>query len=156
MTETGTRPYRATLADEAATEALGARLARRLGPGDMVCLIGDLGAGKTTVARGVVRAICGPQQEIPSPTYTLVQTYDAGPFEVWHVDLYRLEGPAESAELGLEDAFKEAVVLVEWPERLAGRLPADRIEVRLGLAPGGGRDVEITGVGAWDGRLDDV
>src|SRR5689334_12245837 len=93
------------LPDAAATEAFGARLAASLRVGDVVCLSGDLGAGKTTLARGAITAWTGVNEDAPSPTYTLVQTYDGPRGALWHVDLYRLNRPEEAWELGLEDAF---------------------------------------------------
>ncbi len=144
-----------SLPDEAATAAFGRRLAAALIPGDVVFLVGGLGAGKTALARAVVRALTGEADEVPSPTYTLVQTYDAGAFEIWHCDLYRLSSPSEAVELGLEDAFAEAVVLVEWPDRLGDRAPADRLEIQLEPA-GGGRVARLAGHGRWAARVDGV
>ncbi|MGD2133806.1 MAG: tRNA (adenosine(37)-N6)-threonylcarbamoyltransferase complex ATPase subunit type 1 TsaE [Maricaulaceae bacterium] len=144
------------LPTEAATLALGARIAAALGPGDVICLYGDLGAGKTTLARGLIAALCADAGEVPSPTYTLVQTYRAGGFDVWHVDLYRLEGEDESAELGLEDAFDAHVSVIEWPERLGRRLPPDRLEVHLAETDDGGRVARLIGQGAWRGRIDEL
>jgi tRNA threonylcarbamoyladenosine biosynthesis protein TsaE len=140
------------LADAAETEALGARLAAVLRTGDTVLLFGDLGAGKTTLARGLVGAWTGDGGETPSPTYTLVQTYEGAPGELWHFDLYRLESPDDAAELGLDEALETGVAVIEWPERLGGRAPADRLELRLAM-DGEGRRVEITGFGRlqhWD------
>lgn len=153
MSEPARPPISLTLADAQATEALGARAAALLGPGDVVCLIGPLGAGKTTFARGAIAALTGGAEEVPSPTYTLVQTYEASGFEVWHADLYRLESAEDARELGLEEAFDEAVVLVEWPERLNDRLPADRLEVRLAPLADGTRAAELIGRGRWRDRL---
>lgn len=140
------------LADPAATEALGRRLAAVLRPGDVVCLSGDLGAGKTTLARGAIAAWTGVAEEAPSPTYTLVQTYAGAGGELWHVDLYRLSRPEDAWELGLEDAFADAVCLIEWPERLQGQLPRDRLDVTL-TAQGTGRVATLVGRGAWSERI---
>lgn len=146
------------LKDAAATAAFGGALARFLGPGDAVFLIGGLGAGKTTLARAVIHALTG-DDDVPSPTYTLVQTYDGTDCVVWHCDLYRLEPAAAVAgdlrELGLDDAFAEAVVLVEWPDRLGAHAPADRLEIRLSPRDDGGRWARWDGVGAWRMRVDD-
>lgn len=146
------------LPDAAATEALGARLAASLGPGDLIALHGQLGAGKTTLARGVIRALAGPETETPSPTYTLVQSYDAagrqGGLEIVHADLYRLEREDDVLELGLEDAFLSAVVLVEWPERLGARLPRDRLDLYLEDAGAEGRRARLVGLGSWRERID--
>jgi tRNA threonylcarbamoyladenosine biosynthesis protein TsaE len=140
------------LADAAATAALGRRIGARLTSGDVVCLSGGLGAGKTTLARGAIAAWTGAEAEAPSPTYTLVQTYDGAGGELWHVDLYRLQRAEEAWELGLEEAFVTAACLIEWPERLEGHLPGDRLEVAL-LHDGEGRRAMLRGAGKWSGRL---
>lgn len=114
------------------TERLGARLAERLRPGRHLLLHGDLGAGKSTLARAVLAAL-GVREDMPSPTFTLVQVYETAIGPVWHVDLYRLEDPEEALELGLEDAFEEAVCLIEWPERLGDVVPTDACRVHLAL-----------------------
>lgn len=140
------------LADPAATEALGAKLAAGLRIGDALLLFGDLGAGKTTLARGLVGAWTGGDCETPSPTYTLVQTYDGSDGELWHFDLYRLESPDDAAELGLDEALATGVTVIEWPERLGDSAPPDRLELRLAM-DGEGRRVEIMGFGRlkdWD------
>ena len=119
------------LADDAATALLGNDIAAALRPGDVVAIKGELGAGKTTLARAVIRSLAGNQAlEVPSPTFTIVQTYDAR-FEVAHFDLYRLSSAQEMDELGFEEALAAGVVLVEWPERAAGRLPQGAIWVEL-------------------------
>lgn len=137
------------------TQALGARLGAVLAPGDVVCLIGGLGAGKTTLARGAVSAWTGEEEEAPSPTYTLVQTYEGARGELWHCDLYRLKHADEALELGLEDAFAYAAVLIEWPERLEGALPRDRLEIALAPA-GDGRRATLKAHGAWRTRLNAI
>ena len=141
-----------TLADAAATLALGRRLGNALGPGDVVCLSGNLGAGKTTLARGAIEAWTGQPEEAPSPTFTLVQTYEGDRGELWHVDLYRLKRPDDAWELGLEDAFAEAACLIEWPERLEGQLPRDRLDIEL-TPQGEGRSAALTAHGAWREKL---
>jgi tRNA threonylcarbamoyladenosine biosynthesis protein TsaE len=141
-----------TLPDVAATLALGKRIGAQLQAGDVVCLKGDLGAGKTTLARAAIEAWTGAPEDAPSPTYTLVQTYDGPRGELWHVDLYRLKRPEDAWELGLEDAFATAACLIEWPERLQGQLPADRLDVDLSPA-GEGRKASLTAHGAWRTRL---
>ena len=143
------------MADPAATLALGRRLGAQLEAGDVVCLSGGLGAGKTTLARGAIEAWTGAPEDAPSPTYTLVQTYDGPKGPLWHVDLYRLKRAEEAWELGLEDAFAEAACLIEWPERLGGALPGDRLDVSLS-SEGEGRRATLTGVGAWRARLDAI
>ncbi|MFI4999744.1 MAG: tRNA (adenosine(37)-N6)-threonylcarbamoyltransferase complex ATPase subunit type 1 TsaE [Reyranellales bacterium] len=112
------------LADETATEQLGVTLAARLKPGDVVGLKGDLGAGKTTLARAILRAASGdPGLIVPSPTFTLVEVYETPRGTFWHFDLYRLETPEQVFELGWEEALAEGIVLVEWPERLGPLMP---------------------------------
>lgn len=128
----------------AATEALGARLAARLRVGDTVLLSGPVGAGKSHLARAVLRTWLGPEAEVPSPTYTLVQTYAAPPGEVWHADLYRLSSADELMELGLEAALGRDICLVEWPERLGRLAPADALRLRLS-EDGAGRRAELRG-----------
>ena len=141
------------LPDLAATRVLGAALARLVRPGDAIALSGPLGAGKTELARAVLRAL-GHAGEVPSPTFTLVQVYDLADLSVWHVDLYRLERPAEAVELGLEDAFADAVTLIEWPERLGAALPEERLDVALdfGVAETE-RAARLVGHGAWADRM---
>lgn len=115
---------RVTLADEAASDALALRLALTLQPGDTLLLSGALGAGKTHIARAVIRVLTGRSDEpVPSPTFTLVQTYDTATAEVWHADLYRLSDPQELAELGLDEALGTALCLIEWPDRAAPDWP---------------------------------
>lgn len=139
------------LPDEAATMALGAELAALARPGDLICLSGDLGAGKTALARGFLRARLG-QVEVTSPTFNLVQVYGGGDDEIWHVDLYRIEDPSELRELGLEDALGEILCLIEWPDRLGSDLPDDRLEVTLSFEDGGGRRAVLVAHGDWRRR----
>ena len=143
------------LPDAAATEAFGQRLGAMLREGDIVCLSGPLGAGKTTLARGAIAAWTGVAQDTPSPTYTLVQTYEGPRGELWHVDLYRLKRAEEAFELGLEDAFTTAACLVEWPERLGDLLPRDRLEIALAQV-GEGRRAQVRGFGAWEKRIESL
>jgi tRNA threonylcarbamoyladenosine biosynthesis protein TsaE len=143
------------LADPAATLALGRRLGARLTCGDVVCLSGGLGAGKTTLARGAIEAWTGAPEEAPSPTYTLVQTYQGANGELWHVDLYRLKREEEALELGLEDAFAQAACLIEWPERMADVLPRDRLDITLEMK-GDGRVAKLAGRGAWGARVGSI
>lgn len=139
------------LADEAATAELGARIAAGLGAGEAVCLSGPLGAGKSTLARALVRALTQPDEEVPSPTFTLVQFYEGPRLKVAHFDLYRLSNPDEAYEIGLDEALDDGAAVIEWPERLAGRLPADRLDVEIALEDQG-RSVRLTPHGAWEGR----
>lgn len=142
------------LPDAAATVALGVALGARLSPGDAVMLYGALGAGKTTLARGAVAGFLGREEETPSPTYTLVQTYEGPRGQLWHADLYRLKDPSEAEELGLEDAFTDAAVLIEWPERLAV-LPARRLDIRLSQA-GEGRRARLAAHGGAAPLIQDL
>src|SRR5579875_158268 len=113
--------------ESAGMEALGAEIAARLRRGDAVCLTGPLGAGKSTVARGLIRALTSPEEEVPSPTFTLVQTYDGESVPVAHFDLYRLKSAAEAYELGLDEALDEGAAVIEWPQRLGDAQPPDRL-----------------------------
>jgi tRNA threonylcarbamoyladenosine biosynthesis protein TsaE len=145
---------RLDLVDEAATAALAARLARLARPGDVIALSGPLGSGKTAFARAFIHARMGGAEEVPSPTFTLVQTYDVGDATVYHFDLFRLTHADETVELGIEEAFAEGIVLIEWPDRLDGRLPPDRLDVALEHGRHAeARAVRLTGRGAWGGRL---
>lgn len=119
------------LPDAAATLRLGGDIGARLAPGHVVFLIGALGAGKTSLARGIVAAWTGQDEETPSPTYTLAQGYHGPRGGLMHMDLYRLNRPEEAFELGLEDAMQEGAVLIEWPERLGGFAPPGRLEIAL-------------------------
>lgn len=143
-----------TLPDEAATAALAARIAPWLRAGDVVTLRGDLGAGKTALARSIIRTLADdPEEEVPSPTFTLVQTYEHLTPPVWHFDLYRLTDPGEVEELGWEEALG-ACALVEWPERLGPLLPPDRLDIHIAINDDQSRLVTLTGHGTWGPRLD--
>ena len=141
------------LPDETATVALAARIAAMAAPGDIIALKGDLGTGKTAFARAFIRA-CGNQDEVPSPTFTLVQVYDAGPTVIWHFDLYRIRAPEDAWELGIEDAFIAGISLIEWSERLGRLLPDRRLELSFafGDRTGARRVVMDPGKG-WEARL---
>jgi tRNA threonylcarbamoyladenosine biosynthesis protein TsaE len=139
------------LEDEAATAGLGAALARLLQPGEAVCLSGPLGAGKSTLARALVRALTTPDEDVPSPTFTLVQFYEGPRLRVAHFDLYRLSNPDEAYEIGLDEALDDGAAVIEWPERLAGRLPEDRLDVEIALRDRG-RSARLAPHGAWKGR----
>jgi len=144
------------LENAAASESLGAALAPLLRRGDVVCLQGDLGAGKTTLARGLLRTLAGdPDMDVPSPTFTLVEVYEFPALSVWHFDLYRLKQPEDAWELGLEQALGEAASLIEWPERLGTLLPAQRLEIRLS-ADGAGRRADLAGSAGWRDRISDL
>lgn len=139
------------LPDVEATGALAARLARLLVPGDAVLLEGPLGAGKSELARRLLRAAAGdPGLEVPSPTFTLVQTYDLPTGTLHHFDLYRLDGPADLAELGWDEA-REDIVIVEWPDRLGPLAPPQAL--RIAMAPGETEDARVATLSGWDDRL---
>ncbi|MCA6237936.1 MAG: tRNA (adenosine(37)-N6)-threonylcarbamoyltransferase complex ATPase subunit type 1 TsaE [Phenylobacterium sp.] len=146
-------PARIALPAEADTEALGRRLAPLLQASEALCLSGGLGVGKSCLARALIRALTTPDEEAPSPTFTLVQTYAGPEFEIAHFDLYRLEDPEEAWEIGLEEALEQGAALIEWPERLEGRLPADRLDLELCVS-GAGRTARLTGHGAWKERVE--
>jgi tRNA threonylcarbamoyladenosine biosynthesis protein TsaE len=141
------------LPDEAATRGLAAAVAALAEPGDVIALKGELGAGKTTFARAFIRAR-GASDEVPSPSFSLVQVYETGPATVWHFDLYRLRSPEEAWELGIEDAFAEGISLIEWPERLGPLLPDRRLEIALcfGRRPNARRAC-LDGGPEWQTRL---
>lgn len=126
----GSFALRRTFADVAATAAFAAELAAALKPGDVLCLWGELGAGKSELARGVLRAlgVCG---DIPSPSFNIALRYDSAAGPLWHYDFYRLSSPDELSEIGLEDVLGQAIAIIEWPERMGALLPSDRIDVRL-------------------------
>jgi tRNA threonylcarbamoyladenosine biosynthesis protein TsaE len=145
------------LRNEAATRAVAAELSTVLKAGDIVALDGTLGAGKTAFARALINAMPGVVEDVPSPTFTLVQTYQRGDAEIWHFDLYRLEVPEDAFELGIEDAFADAISLIEWPDKLGGYLPSRHL--RITLAQDGESDtrtLEIIGDATWRDRLADL
>lgn len=132
----------------AATDALGTRLAAILQPGDVIALEGPLGSGKTALARAIVRTLTNPLEEVPSPTFTLVQGYDTPRLSVSHYDLYRLKHAREMDELGLDEALENGAALIEWPERAEDRLPADRLTIAL-HADGAVRQADLSGPARW-------
>ncbi len=140
------------LADEAATQDLGRQLAASLRPGDALCLTGPLGAGKSTLARALIRALTTPDEEVPSPTFTLVQFYETAAFPLAHFDLYRLSDPDEAYEIGLDEALDGGVALIEWPQRLEGRLPANRLDIDIAL-DGDARRAVVVAHGSFEGRF---
>lgn len=153
-------PVTQRIEKEADLAPFAARLARLLRGGDMVALYGGLGAGKTALSRALIRHLAqNPDEEVPSPTFTLVQMYDLPDFTLWHFDLYRLEQEERDIlELGWEEARRGGVALVEWPERLGGLLPPDRLEINMDFdtengAAADARRITLTGHGAWDARL---
>lgn len=139
MAETTPRALRLHLPSEVATRRLAAALAPGLRGGDALLLSGPVGAGKSMVARALIAALAAraglPAPEVPSPSFTLVQSYDLGALEVWHIDLYRLGEGSELTELGLDEGLASALCLVEWPERLGALTPADALWLDLDPAP---------------------
>lgn len=146
------------LADAEATTRLGAALAPHMGQGEALLLYGPLGMGKSTMARGLIRALTTPDEDVPSPTFTLVQFYDSEP-PVAHFDLYRLTRPEEAVEIGLDEALDTGFAVIEWPERLGDDptawLGPDRLIVTLS-EDGEGRVATVSGVGAWEAKLKDL
>lgn len=122
-----------TLANEQETINLARQLTSFLRAGDVVLLQGDLGAGKSFLSRQIIQHFAGAEIEVPSPTFTLVQTYEMADLEIWHFDLYRLSYPDEVIELGWDEALGQALMLVEWPDRLGDLCPDDYIEITLSL-----------------------
>src|SRR5580692_4774428 len=160
LTTRGGASFNATLPNEQATWRFMADIAAALEPGDLVTLSGDLGAGKTTFARALIRHLAGDETiEVPSPTFTLIQTYELPRFTLVHADLYRLSGAAELAELGFDDLPEGAVVMMEWPDRAAGFLPPDRLDITFALAPALGpdvRNVRYIGYGGFAPRAERI
>ena len=146
------------LTDARATCALAQAIAPRLGPGDTLLLAGDIGAGKTHFARCLIQTLLTVPEDIPSPTFTLVQTYATPVGEVWHADLYRLGHTSEIVELGLAEAFETAITLVEWPDRLGPLAPADALHIELQTdATRNAREAHFSATGGgWQDRLNGV
>src|SRR5262249_38681453 len=143
-----------------ALNAFMADIAMALEPGDLVTLSGDLGAGKTTFARALIRYLAGDDSiEVPSPTFTFIQAYELPRFALAHADLYRLSSAGELPELGFDDRPEGAVVLMEWPDRAAGLLPPDRLDITFTMAPqhgAEGRNVRYVGYGAFAQRAERI
>jgi tRNA threonylcarbamoyl adenosine modification protein YjeE len=160
LTTRGGASFTVTLANEEATVRFMIDVAAALEPGDLVTLSGDLGAGKTTFARALIRYLAGDETiEVPSPTFTLMQTYELPRFLLVHADLYRLSGTAELAELGFDDLPDGAVMLLEWPDRAAEFLPPDRFDITFTLVPQAGaevRNARFVGYGAFAARAERI
>jgi tRNA threonylcarbamoyladenosine biosynthesis protein TsaE len=159
MIESAAESLDIALPDLAATERLAQALAARAGVGDIVALWGGLGAGKTTFARAFIHARPGGAgvTEVPSPTFTLVQVYDLAGAPIWHFDLYRLANAEDAWELGIEEAFTEAISLIEWPDRLGALLPAQRLDLHLSAAANpDARQARLVGHGDWSTRLESL
>lgn len=146
---------RLSLPDQEATRTFGSRLAELIRPGDVIALRGVLGAGKSELARALIRARAGAAIEVPSPSYTLVQDYRLPGLVIRHIDLYRISDPTELLELGLDAPAAGEAWLIEWPERAGAVVPADRLEIELrqGDAPDA-RIAEVTAGRSWEQRLE--
>ena len=158
MTKKEDAPIMVELADEAATQALAQKLAGIARTGDVLALSGDLGSGKTVFARAFINARAEQPEDVPSPTYTLVQEYEfpsgGGAIPVFHFDLFRIKDATEVRELGMDEAFISGISLIEWPERINGHLPADRLEVFLDQGPTeDSRRAALRGLGSWEPRI---
>ena len=157
-TTAGGSSFSVQLPDEEAMHRFMRDIALALRPGDMITLSGDLGAGKTTFARALIRYLAGDEEiEVPSPTFTLIQTYELDAFSIVHADLYRVSASSELAELGFDELPEDAVVLLEWPDRAAGLLPADRLDIAFTISPQQGetfRNVRIAGHGTFIARAE--
>ena len=142
------------LPDEVATAALAARIAKTARKGDVIALRGPLGSGKTSFARAFIRARIGVGEDVPSPTFTLVEIYGHEPPLVWHFDLFRLERPDDAWELGIEDAFADGISLIEWPERMGDLLPRERLDIELAFAASpGARMALLAPSSGWASRI---
>lgn len=142
------------LRDPEATTRFARSLAPLLGPGDVLLLEGQIGAGKTHFARALIQSLLARPEDVPSPTFTLVQVYETPKFEIWHADLYRLNHPDEALELGLTDAFETALCLVEWPEKLGADRPKQALTLRFIVENDDSRSVELLSDNeAWRARM---
>lgn len=154
-----TTEIRIDLADAPATERLGAAIAPSLRPRDVIALYGDLGAGKTSLARAIIQALLareGKREDVPSPTFTLVQTYETEGLAIWHADLYRLSDPDELIELGLDEALDAGLLIIEWPDRMGDELPGERLDIVI-EEQGEGRCARLTAWGSiWEERLGQI
>ncbi|MEJ6403331.1 tRNA (adenosine(37)-N6)-threonylcarbamoyltransferase complex ATPase subunit type 1 TsaE [Yoonia sp. 2307UL14-13] len=150
-----TRTHHFHLQTEADTQELAARIAPLLAPGDTLLLEGDIGAGKSAFARALIRARLGRVEDVPSPTFTIVQTYEAPDGDIWHCDLYRLTHPDEALELGLDEAFETAICLIEWPDRLDDAVPDGALMLKF-RADETAHEMTIVMDDVWDARLESV
>ena len=150
------RFYKTEVNSAEALEVFGAKLGRLLRVGDFIALSGDLGAGKTTMTRGLIQSQLG-DIEVPSPTYTLVQTYDLKTYELWHCDLYRLDEPNDVLELGLIDMRDEIVAIIEWPDRMGGYRDSDMLSIEISFVPNStNRLISLSGSELWKTRILEV
>ncbi len=140
------------LADENATAEVAKQIAPHLKQGDALLLEGDIGAGKSAFARALIRARLGHMEDVPSPTFTLVQNYEDVDGDIWHCDLYRLTHPDEALELGLQEAFETAICLIEWPDRLGDQIPKSALHLSFSAHPEN-HELVISGPAPWGDRL---
>lgn len=147
-----------TTVNQAGMESLARTLATIAKPRDVILLYGDLGMGKTVFSRAFVQSLTSPDEDVPSPTFTLVQLYDTDKGTVWHFDLYRLKQPDEVYELGFEEALSDGISLIEWPERAERLYPRNRLEIRItaGIAPDERRVALIPHGDGWNTRLENL
>ena len=151
---TATQTIKIELAGLKDTHNLAERIAILAEIGDVISLSGDLGAGKTEFARAFIRALTDADEEVPSPTFTLVQTYEGKSGEIYHFDLYRINTPEEVLQLGIEDAFRDGIAIIEWPEKMGQFLPRGRLDVNLTVTKGKNhRQAELAAHGHWVERL---
>jgi tRNA threonylcarbamoyladenosine biosynthesis protein TsaE len=147
------------LSDEVAMCKLGGNIASVAEIGDVICLSGPLGAGKTVFARAFVRALTNSDENVPSPTFTLMQYYDGGPIPIFHYDLYRVESEADIQELGFDDAVANGVLLIEWPERVSSEIFTNRLGIQIDCFPADQPDmrrVQFEPSDVWRDRLQQV
>jgi tRNA threonylcarbamoyl adenosine modification protein YjeE len=145
------------LQDLQATTIFAAQLARLAEVGDVLLLQGDLGVGKTALCRAFIQSVQEAPEDVPSPTFTLVQIFQGTRYSVWHFDLYRLKQQEEAFELGLEDAFDSGVSLIEWPELIEALLPENCVSIHLSYGiDKGSRIAELQGVGTWEQKLKEL
>ena len=147
-----------TIVNQAGMESLARKLAALAKPRDVILLYGDLGMGKTVFSRAFVQALTSPDEDVPSPTFTLVQLYDTDKGTIWHFDLYRLKQPDEVYELGFEEALSDGISLIEWPERAERLFPRNRLEIQItaGDAPDTRRVTLIPHGDGWNKKLENL
>jgi len=150
-------PFDIDLKTEVETTTFAKKLANLTGPGDVIALYGDLGIGKTVFSRAFIRAHVGASIDVPSPTFTLLQTYDTAHVTLYHFDLYRLKNPDEALELGIDDAFYDGLSLIEWPDRLGQFIPKNRLDITLVQGQHDNqRTAHLIGHGYWSARVSEV